>query len=60
MTKPKLNLLSMEELSRIIRNSGIDEHLRKLALDELHFREEKFQRAFTRYGNFQRINYATV
>lgn len=53
--KPKLNLLSMEELSRIVRHPGIDEPVRDAALDELYKREK------TKWPNrFTRFNYATI
>lgn len=39
--KQKLNLMSMEELDRLVRHPETDEHLRERALNELQQRESK-------------------
>lgn len=58
--KPKLNLMSMAELSHLIRNPLVNEHLRERALDELNAREKKWHRMVPSSDGFSRFNYATV
>lgn len=64
MTKKKLTLMSMAELSAIVRSPTIDETTKTLALDELHQRESalykpKGSATFGLSVQFSRFNYAT-
>lgn len=62
--KPKLNLMSMADLDKLVRNKLVDRSTRDLALDELIRREARWnkQRSSSTFGpsiQFSRFNYAT-